>query len=405
MADSTPVSPSPMQRRQRIAPSACGIMSNLCADSTTCPPFLVQLVNRAAASFASSLPARIRRRKRGCGTRDHHQQWLNMEPCGLLCAGLVWVIVLYCASVVNGVVLLGWYASSPFLGWLNFLFFNLCASLALASHARAMLSNPGACPVNSRPTHPSGWNRTCQKCNSHKPERAHHCSICGRCVIKMDRAYMLRVARGAEAGLCKSRTAHSIAPLPPPSLPTHPHSPHKKPIHADHCPWVNNCVGLANHKFFLLFLLYIHTISVHALILVGAHMWACFSAGAPESCGGAPGASFVAVLTMCVLAGLFGLFTLCMMVDQSSTLTTGLTQIDRHHASRTGAGGGAARPLAPLWHESFAEVVGGDPAKEGFSIFWLLPTPITYLNAEALTGYCFRDTPRPRSSEEMEALL
>jgi hypothetical protein len=121
---------------------------------------------------------------------------------------------------------------------------------------------------------------------------------------------------------------------------------------------------------------------------------------------GPPGASFVAVLTLCVLAGLFGLFTLCMMVDQSSTLTTGLTQIDRHHATRGGAGGGGgARPLAPLWSESLAEVVGGDPAKEGFSIFWLLPTPITYRNAEALTGYCFRDTPRPRSTEEMEALL
>jgi hypothetical protein len=91
--------------------------------------------------------------------------------------------------------------------------------------------------------------------------------------------------------------------------------------------------------------------------------------------------------------------------SELNTLTTGLTQIDRHHATRGGAGGGGARPLAPLWSESLAEVVGGDPAKEGFSIFWLLPTPITYLNAEALTGYCFRDTPRPRSTEEMEALL
>ncbi len=161
-------------------------------------------------------------------------------------------------------------------------------------------------------------------------------------------------------------------------------------------------MGLANHKFFLLFIFYIHVISAHALLLVGAHVWHCFSPVTPEICAGAPGAGFVAVLILCVLAALFGLFTLCMMVDQSSTLATGLTQIDRHHASRAGPG---ARPLAPLWSESLAEVVGGDPAKEGFNIFWLLPTPITYVNAEALTGYCFRDTPRPRSTEEMEALL
>jgi hypothetical protein len=208
MPSDLPPSPSPMQRRQSRAPAACGVLSNLCADSTSCPPILVALVNRAATSFASSLPARIRRRKRGCGTRDHHQQWLNMDPCGLLCASLVWAIVLYCTSVVDGVVLLGWYAASPLAGFTHFLFFNLCASLALASHARAMLSNPGAVPTASRPTQPAGWQRTCHKCNAHKPERAHHCSICGRCVIKMDRACMVereggrRVKLGEGGGRC-----------------------------------------------------------------------------------------------------------------------------------------------------------------------------------------------------------
>lgn len=52
--------------------------------------------------------------------------------------------------------------------------------------------------------------RYCEKCVHIKPDRCHHCSVCGVCVTKMDH----------------------------------------------HCPWVNNCVGFSNYKFFILFLGY-----------------------------------------------------------------------------------------------------------------------------------------------------
>ena len=56
--------------------------------------------------------------------------------------------------------------------------------------------------------------KNCEKCvgkETWKPARAHHCSECGFCVFKMDH----------------------------------------------HCPWINNCVGHRNMKYFLQFVLYI----------------------------------------------------------------------------------------------------------------------------------------------------
>ncbi|XP_050440057.1 palmitoyltransferase ZDHHC20-A-like [Adelges cooleyi] len=52
--------------------------------------------------------------------------------------------------------------------------------------------------------------RYCNKCRIVKPDRAHHCRVCGKCVLKMDH----------------------------------------------HCPWINNCVSYSNYKFFILFLIY-----------------------------------------------------------------------------------------------------------------------------------------------------
>uniref|UniRef100_A0AAY4CNV7 Palmitoyltransferase n=1 Tax=Denticeps clupeoides TaxID=299321 RepID=A0AAY4CNV7_9TELE len=50
----------------------------------------------------------------------------------------------------------------------------------------------------------------CKKCIVPKPARTHHCSICNRCILKMDH----------------------------------------------HCPWLNNCVGHFNHRYFFSFCVY-----------------------------------------------------------------------------------------------------------------------------------------------------
>ncbi len=377
-----------------VSNSRVPLMMGACSDSSACPPWLISALGACCTRAGALLPAKMRRRRVGCGTGDSHKYWLNLEPCGLICASLTWCIVLYCETAVAGLTLGTWYADAVWLGRLHFTLFTILATLGLTSHARAMLSNPGACPKNSHPTTSAGWAKTCQKCENHKPPRAHHCSICGRCIIKMGEQ---RGARLADGGADRDCVRRACAPplivsqiAPPPHTPTD-----------HHCPWVNNCVGLANHKFFLLFLLYIFLISMYAIALVIGHFVTCVSADVGAgACSDPTAMQFVTVVSLCSCAILFGLFTGCMMVDQSSVITTGLTQIDRYHA-----------PSPPLQAgkddraDALAEIFGGDPARDGFKIHWLLPTPIVYKDPERTRGWSFRSVPKPRSSEEVESLL
>ena len=103
--------------------------------------------------------------------------------------------------------------------YFNLLFLLLSISLFLTS-----LTNPGTTPIY--------WGfrigdedykkkRYCLLCQLFKPERTHHCSVCNLCILNMDH----------------------------------------------HCPWVDNCIGFYNRKFFLQLICYFFLISFSLCIL------------------------------------------------------------------------------------------------------------------------------------------
>lgn len=155
--------------------------------------------------------------------------------------------------------------------------------LANASYTIAVFTDPGS-PLNSPstsngtgysslPTHEpsqrpnqtytsltaksSGKPRYCKKCQCLKPDRAHHCSTCGRCVLKMDH----------------------------------------------HCPWLATCVGLHNYKAFLLFLLYVSLFCWVCFLIAADWIWIEIVQNAVIE----ENSMVVHTILLAVLAGIIGL--------------------------------------------------------------------------------------------------
>lgn len=125
--------------------------------------------------------------------------------CGFYCILLWYPPWTSVASVIHLVVYVSWMI------------------LIMNYFIKSITLGPGYLPLGWKPDDDKGKAllQYCGLCKGYKAPRAHHCSKCGRCVMKMDH----------------------------------------------HCPWINNCVGHFNHRSFTLFLFYVPIGCTHAAVL------------------------------------------------------------------------------------------------------------------------------------------
>ncbi|KAK6620157.1 hypothetical protein RUM43_011769 [Polyplax serrata] len=155
------------------------------------------------------------------------------DPYGVICIFVTYLSVFYADyAVIKWVIVYTMQASAwaPF----NIILFNVIILLLIVAHVKAVCSDPGIVPLpqnkvdfsdihSGSADHEVDNNWTvCARCETYRPPRAHHCRVCKRCIRRMDH----------------------------------------------HCPWINNCVGQRNQKYFIQFLIYVGALSLYAVILV-----------------------------------------------------------------------------------------------------------------------------------------
>ena len=148
----------------------------------------------------------------------------------------------------------------------------------------------------------------CRKCYVVRPNRAHHCCVCKCCILGMDH----------------------------------------------HCPWINNCVGQFNRKYFVLFLFY-STLGCILSIVIGSYYsiyknyMKCLN---EVSC-------LLMFIFQVIISLFFGIFTIIMLYEQKDNFENNSSYVDYRHMRLCEK------------REPWDEVV--ETFGENFGVNWFLP--------------------------------
>jgi palmitoyltransferase len=208
--------------------------------------------------------------------------------------------------------------------WVMIVAFNLDIALLYASYLRCVFTSSA---VGDNPAPPGYFESIpvhdrvfCNKCNgAPKPPRAHHCSICGKCILKMDH----------------------------------------------HCPWVGNCVGLKNYKYFVLFLLY----AVIGCLLYTAAAWGLIKTmfdGTKNRGGGGNFQLGMSSMLCAIMTFSFGVTLVCFLAFHISLVLSGKTTLE-NGVLRLGDNESRVFSKRQNWDNVF----GRSP------LWWFIPVPST----------------------------
>mmetsp|Transcript_43482 Transcript_43482/g.102115 ORF Transcript_43482/g.102115 Transcript_43482/m.102115 type:complete len:342 (-) Transcript_43482:357-1382(-) len=243
--------------------------------------------------------------------------------------------------------------------------FYVFFALTATAYARVTLTSPGRpqdllTGVAASPYMEAGKDaqkklmRQCNRCKCNKPERCHHCSDCNSCTLKMDH----------------------------------------------HCPWVNNCVGFRNYKFFYLLLLYG---TVTELLTIALLIYSLL-----EKDGKFKPWDYASMATI-ALVGLFAIGTVGLAVFHTSLLLVNQTTIEQLQSVssekysigyknnvRQALGG---NPL--LW---LVPCVWGVPDPEFDGVNWDNPQTRPAFASDIEAGPTATDSPHPPTAAGMDAI-
>ncbi|XP_017782887.1 PREDICTED: palmitoyltransferase ZDHHC3 [Nicrophorus vespilloides] len=248
------------------------------------------------------------------------------DPCGIFCILFTYFSIIYADYVVVRWIILHTMAESIW-GAFNAVLFNIVILLLSISHFKAVVCDPGSIQLPQSRIDFSDINldsggdnadwTICTRCETYRPPRAHHCRICEKCIRRMDH----------------------------------------------HCPWINNCVGERNQKYFIQFLIYVGILAGHSIILIiFALVNSCVDCGLDVVVQ-------QRIVTHCVIllleSTLFGIFSSAILFVQIQSIISDETSVEQVKKQ------GPYRPHKPKM-ALLTEVCGRQ-----HPIMWLLPCSST----------------------------